>query len=308
MALKRVSPLSSFSSVAASSTASIDLPVGPRYHVIWLVYDNAAHDGWLDANVCSDIRLKVNGKVQRTFSAAELNALNALMNNPSATYGTAADVPYSTYDNTGAEAWLPIFLAEPWRPEIVSKEGLAWGTGDLQSFQIEVDLGSATGPVLRAYAEVDNAVVTTEGLQRAMPMGNIVKWSRFYVPYTAAGILNLQTIPRRDVILQLSLWNTATAYISSLQVKADNYEWRDLSEQDNGMILRARGMNPTAVGGGATTRYDVVFDYDDFPPGAGLRADAIRDLQFNLTVAQVSGQTLTAGSFTAMLQTLGRPD
>jgi hypothetical protein len=301
MALKRISQLPSFNGVAASQTATLDLPVGPRYHVIWLVADNTGHDTAL--TIISQIRVKVNGKVQRTMTATQLNALNTLMQACTATHGTSATFEYA-YHDSGTTNMIPIFFAEPWRPEIVSKEGLAWATGDLSTFQIEVDISSGAGPTLSAFAEVDNAVVTTEGVQRAQPMGPIVKWNRFNIPFTGAGVLNVQTIPRRDVILQLSLWHTADAHISEYQVKADNYEWRNLTELQNACLLRSRGMTPTVSGDGAAYRTDIVFDYDDFPPGAGLRADNIQDLQFNLTLAG----TCTPTYLTAILQTLGRPD
>ena len=311
MALKRISQLPAFNGVAVSQTATLDLPIGPRYHTVWLKFDNTAHDDIRAATAITQIRVKVNGKVQRTMSPAELIALNALYDEPASTVmGTAASAKYSGFNNTAATElvdvqMVPIFFAEPWRPNAQVSEALAWSTGDLTSFQIEVDIAAGAGPALTAFAEVDNAVVTTNGLQKSQPMGLITKWSRFTVP-CINGILNYTSIPRRDVLLQYSIFNTAACQVSNVQVKADNYEWRNLSAAENAAVLRARGMNPViaktataaAVIGG---RYDLVFDYDDLPPGAGLRADGIQDLQFNITAD-------AQASLTTILQTLGRPD
>jgi hypothetical protein len=306
MSLKRISQLPGFNGVAAGQTATLDLPVGPRYHVVWLQCANTAEASV--TSIIDEIRVKINGKTQRVMSATELNALNSMFCSPSATLGTVATSEYAWYEHTAATPdnnLIPIFFAEPWRPEIISKEGLAWGTGDVATFQIEVDLNATnTGVVLSAFAEVDNAVVTTEGLQRAMPMGPIVKWSRFNIPFSSTGWLDVQTLPRRDVILQISIWHTANYYVSEYELLADNYQWRKLTDLQNAAVLKSRGMTPTVLGAGATYRTDIVLDYDDFPPGAGLRADGIQDLRLRLNVAGSS----TVAPFTTIMHTLGRPD
>jgi hypothetical protein len=308
MSLKRISQLPSFNGVGAGQTATLDLPVGPRYHVLWLRADNTAH-GAITA-IIDEIRIKVNGKVQRTMSASELNALNALNNAPTGTLGTAASAEYSSYQISSDDSFIPIFMAEPFRGRQLGSQfmsdALAWATGDIASLQLEVDLNATNaGVALSAYAEVDNAIVTVDGLQKSLPMGQIVKWERHIIPYSGNGVVNWDKLPKsRGSILGVHFFRDGTngGRVSDCQVLADNYEWRNVDEYENAMVLKSRGMTPTVQGATSGQRYDLVFDYDE--GGSGLVVAQVQSLQLNLTIAGSSA----AGSITAISQTLGRPD
>ena len=154
----------SFNAVAAGQTAIVSLPTNGTYFAIKLFYSTGTAGGANQANMEAEItqvRLKLNGVVQRTFTARELFDINAF-------HGKGFE--------TGV---LSIFLAEPWRPEIFGEDGLAWGMGGVQTFTVEVDIAAgATNPTLRASA-VHSPVTTNTGL--------IVQWRRFTVQPSAAG-------------------------------------------------------------------------------------------------------------------------
>lgn len=74
----------SANAVASDKTATINLPIGQRYHTITLVlgYDasnTSKETGGTVANqILGEIRVKLNGKTQRSFTAKQLNAFNSL--------------------------------------------------------------------------------------------------------------------------------------------------------------------------------------------------------------------------------------
>lgn len=327
MALKRISQLAGFQGVPSAGvggTATLDIPVGPRYKAITLrVKDsnNAAA-----STIISDMRLNVNGKTQRVFNVNQLDRVNAL--NGAASYGTylhdgtdttvfvaptSAASPtisgsllssnrrdlntpinamYSLFKNvTTNETWITVNFTERWRPEGAG-QALAWPTGGLKSFQLEVDISTSAGTVtIGGFAEVDKALVTVQGLQAQtdMQMGNIVKWKRTVLPVTGTTV-NWTNFPWRSGVLQsLHIWEPSFAAntVTNLQLKADNYEWRNLSYNDMTYLLAQAGMCPSS------TSCDLVLDYDDAVEGGGLKLDGIQDLQFNLTLSDGTARNLT---------------
>src|SRR5439155_14461192 len=74
----RIKQLPTFDSTASGVKNVVDLPLGLRYHVVWLEVgnDDTAANGLTD--LVEDIVVKINGKPQRTHSADQLNQLNGL--------------------------------------------------------------------------------------------------------------------------------------------------------------------------------------------------------------------------------------
>ena len=189
-------------SAYAGGTVTIDVPVGPTYHTIWLT--GSAGTAKKLTDLTGDIRNKINGKVQRIHTADELNLLNQ-----------AHGAQYAA-KNAGTAAALfvlPIFLAEPWRKNLAAREGLAWGTGDVSTFQIEVDIKASTftSPVaLSAKAEID------DGPDR--PLGVITKVFSTNIP-VASGWNDFTQFPKRDNYAQISI---ADANLAEFEVKVNN--------------------------------------------------------------------------------------
>ena len=196
---RRFVSTNAFSAVAAGSQATLDLPVGPvTYHGLQLTYTTGTAGGANQANMETEItecRVKVNGKEQRRFSARELFDILAF---------------YGIGFQTGI---LYIPFSEPWRRSVTGEDSLAWGTHDIDTLQVEVDIaGSATNPTLSARALVERV---------ARPMGPIVKWRRFNVPVSATGIRTLTTLPRTDAYYAIHCDSTN---ISDVEVKVDQAE------------------------------------------------------------------------------------
>jgi hypothetical protein len=189
----------SFNAVAPGQKATLSLSVGGfAYHGLLLTYGTATAGGPTRVNMeaeLTQIALKINGKEQRVFSAAQLFAINEVN-------GIAF-----------APGFLPIFFSEPWRRTVVGEDGLGWGTGDVATFTVEVDIDAgATSPTLEARALVDRT---------NRPLGPIVKWRRFTVPVSATGIVNVTTLPKSDAYYRLHAFSTL---IDDVEVKVDQVE------------------------------------------------------------------------------------
>ena len=74
----RIKQLPTFDSVAAGKKAVVDLPLGLRYHAIWLELGNNAVAANAITDLVEDIVVKINGKPQRTHSGFQLNVINGI--------------------------------------------------------------------------------------------------------------------------------------------------------------------------------------------------------------------------------------
>lgn len=289
MAVKRVTKLPTISGIVQGGTATLDVPIGPRYHLIWIRAKAAAKTL---VQIVSEMRIKLNGKVQRVHTATELDALNTMQ-------GVGSIYASQNSGGAGNDYFIAIFLAEPWRKQAAVAEGMAWGTGDLGTFQIEIDLNASAGATitLEAYAEVDNSIVKdAQGKDAQAPIGLISKWFRTQIPITGT-TQNIQTFPRRDNYQQISFFD---ANISNVQIKVDNFVIRDVTKAQNDATLVARGIVPVAG------RFDMVFDHDDILDSALpmiVNARQVQDFQVNLTLSDG-----TARNIATIYQVIGRPE
>src|SRR6266498_1217566 len=92
----RIKQLPTFDSTAAGKKNVVDLPLGLRYHVIWLELGNIEGDGDplvpnTIPDLVDDIVCKINGKPFRTHSGTELNQLNTLNGASFAASATGVD-------------------------------------------------------------------------------------------------------------------------------------------------------------------------------------------------------------------------
>src|SRR5207247_9083078 len=74
----RIKQLPTFDSVAAGKKAVVDLPLGLRYHAIWLELGNNATAANAITDLVEDIVVKINGKPKRTHSGFQLNVINGI--------------------------------------------------------------------------------------------------------------------------------------------------------------------------------------------------------------------------------------
>lgn len=263
-------PTSSGSAIVAgvafnAHTITVDCPVGPRYHAIYIKCLSAG-TAKVGTDLLGEIRLKVNGKVQRVFTADELNKLNLLNGVEWACKGFAT---------AATEFTLPIWFAEPWRKSTEAQQGLAWSTGDVSSFQLEVDI-KAYGIVaavngLTFQAEIDDSFITVDGKTVPQPMGVITKWFNFQLPIVAASSWHDFTgFPKRGFYQSIHLID---ANIDEFEIKVDNSIYHQDTATGNIAKLQQRQMlpSPTAtatpytVAADMPTRgmVDIVLDRDD---------------------------------------------
>lgn len=291
MASKYKLQLRSVSSVASSKTTVIDIPVGGRCHYVVLQAGYAAGTNTIAgaATHLSEIRVKVNGRVQRTMSGTQLRDMNLLN-------GTAYDC--TGLPNTAPGVSFPIYFAEPWRKDARDQDSLAWQTKGWQSFQIEVDIGAvgtqtAASQTLVAYAVFDN--VQSDGI-------GICKWIR--QSFAAAGTaFDIATLDRRDWLTQISLYadSGASLFASKTTLRLSGQIVHEMSQTANVALNTNMAMTPAASGRTASIT-DIVLDHDDLL-GSALNLNGTNDL--SLTVEAASAMS---GTITAIVQRIGPPE
>jgi hypothetical protein len=288
MATKRLVQLASWNGIKQNQTGTIDLPIGPRYHSVILKVQAA---GKTLTQILSEIRVKVNGKVQRVHTATELDALNTLQ-------GTSAIYASQNSGGAGNAYYLTLFFAEPWRVVQQIREGLAWSTGGLGTFQIETDFNATaeSGGALSctAWAEVDSSLDAKTGAPD--PLGIISKWYRTQIPVVGTS-QPFTGFPKRDAYQQISFFD---ANISQVQIKIDNIVIRDIPKAVNDAVLVKAGMVPIAG------RFDLIFDHDDILGSAlpmQIGSNVVQDFQCNLTLSDG-----TARNIPVIYQLIGNAD
>lgn len=287
MARKRLT-MPSFQAVAAGQTAVINIPTTGSYHAIVLKYLTATAGLATQANVeaeIEEIRLKINGKVQRTLSARQLFDINS--------YHGIAPIPGGA---AGVYMPLPIYFSEPWRRSVQGEDLLAWHMGDVETFQIEVDIAAAAAsPQLVALADREESPVDNTG--RPVPMGPIVKWKRFVLQPSAVGVYNAHDLPKNDSYFAMHFDSTD---IDSIDLTIDGEDWFDgVSRADLAQLYADQGF-----------AMDAAWTVLDFAPtgrvaharpmvsGNGMR---VKDMRLDLDMA-------AAGAFDLVTETFGLRD
>ena len=274
--------------VGASKTATIELPVGPRYHYIQAQHGYSAGTNTIagaTANIL-DSRMKVNDRVQRYATGAQLRDLNILN-------GTAYDC--TGVPNTSPGVTVPFFLAEPWRTDEIDQDALAWRTSGWQNFYMEIDLGTATSPTLTAYAVIDN-------LQAPLSKYvGIVKWTRQNIVAAGTKFDEVLNVPAADWLQVASFYPDSGGSNAATQVDLhrDKELIHELTSAVNTGLLTNFSMTP-AASGRTSNLYDMVLDHD------GLLASAI---QFGTldAIATVYAGGAMSGTIICMLQHIGNP-
>jgi hypothetical protein len=287
--------LPTFNSVATGQTATVDLPLGRRYHTIWLEFSdtggasngNAANLAASLANFATDIRVKLNGHTQRLHTAVQLNEVNSVNG---AEFGARAS---GTAGNANYRLRLPIYLGEPWRENTGEKALPSWNVdGGQASFQIEVDLKAGlTGVNITGF-------YTWEPL--TAKLGAIAKM--FRQTYAALGTQNDFNLKERDGFLQaIHLFPTSDGkYVNKVKLTADGADVQDLIDTgENAAVLAAGGMNPDTS---ATPRFDLVVDFDD-PINSALRLSGLNSLTL-----QTQYNASATGSLPAIFIIAGNPE
>lgn len=297
MQKKRIA-LRNVQNVAASSTALIDCPIGPRYHQIILKHGFAAGTNTLTgayANI-TEVRVKLNNRVQRVLSGTQLKDFNGL--NGAAYSGNG--VP-----NTAPGATMNIFFAEPWRENPLDKDALAWKTRGRGLLQVEVDIGAASTPTLAAFAIVDD----DGGGASNVGSDAIVK---IYRQLAANGGTSFDAIldrGRPDFLQQLTVYpdTGGSNVLTKVTLRANTDVKSEFDAAGVKEFLTSNGMVPAAgaLNGSATRTagiHDIVLDHDDLL-GSAMPINNLADL--NLTI-EAGGSP--SGTNAIIIARLGPPD
>jgi hypothetical protein len=271
--------------VAASKTAVIEIPIGPRYHYIVLQHGYASGTNTIVAAATniSEIRVKVNNRVQRVFSGTQLRDLNLLN-------GTAYDC--TGLPNTAPGVSFPLFLAEPWRTDEVDQDALAWKSSAWENFQIEVDLSTASTPTLVAYAITDDLQADPK-----KDLG-IVKVTRQNIACSGTKMDEVLDVPASDWLQQVTLYPESGNSYAYTQVDLHRGKQllHELSMTANTALVTNFGCVP--AGSRTSNLYDLVIDHD------GLLASAIKFGGEDAIATFYTG-TVMSGTIVAMIQHIG---
>lgn len=258
-----------FNAVSAGQTATLDLSVGNlAYHMFQLEYGTGAAGGATQAQMESDIteiRIRVNGKVQRRMSAKQLLAINKWN-------GLAVDAGAGA----GQNGFLPIWLSEPWRRSAQGEDALAWGTSDIQSLQLEVDLAAAANAPKfpDPSAEIERV---------ARGLGGIIKYRKFRVPVSGIGQVQFFP-PRSDAYARIHAFETAAGDIADVKVTIAGEDVFDATDDKIEAIYKSYGLVPQAgVFHIAFDRTQRVFDFESLVRNGATVGDF--RLDFNMAVA-----------------------
>ena len=190
----------SWNAVAAGQTASVSLPVGNlTYHRLLIEVGMSNTGGGSKANLetyISQIRLNLNGKVQRRMSASQLDSINAYHGKP----------------NNGS-GFLEIYFSEPWLRTAEGEDALAWGMADIATFTVEMDLAAGiTAPTIQLHSEIERI---------GRNNGYIKKWRPFQAPIVTTGIFSQNSLPKDAAYSTIHCFNGTTADIADVEVMVD---------------------------------------------------------------------------------------
>jgi hypothetical protein len=259
--------LPSFSAVAAGQTANLTIPKGPTYRGLFLEYRTSGTLA-VEADMSADItgiRVKVNGVVRWESSAADL-------------------IMTLKYQGFTVDAGiLPIHFARPTLRTPVMEEATAWGTADVDTLTLEVDIASgATAPTL-----VGHALVTPD----SRPLGPIIQRTKFSYAATTAGVFEVPDLPKSNG--DLFAIHFASSVVTGLELLIDGSRIADVPKVVADRILKDTGRVPQAN----------VYHFD--PTFLDRTDDRIallnrQDVRFKLTV---SG----AGAVPIIMETVNAP-
>ena len=294
----------------AGKTALLQLPLNYRYHSIHLVCTafpatsgkkisnlptGAVGTAWIN-----DIRVRMNGRIQRTHTADELNRMNSVNGSAYA----AVTVPKASTNDCDYGQVLPIFFAEPWREDQPQKEFGAIPAQRLTDFALEIDLGTplddastaaASTPTITAFAIVDI------GDQPGANNNGLIVGKVFRLSLAASTgpsvVIDVPNLDRRDLYqaihVDLSGGVVATPNATKLStiravLKSSGLTISETPQDVEKAIGAQYGLN-------STRQFDasIVFDLDD-PIQSGLNANGLPDLQLRIESGNVaSGSTAT---------------
>jgi hypothetical protein len=205
--MREVIPIGSFASVAASATASIQVPRGPTYGALFIGYTRGGAEA-TEAQIAADIsavRYRIGGvDILGGLSAAQIQTI------------------YKYKAFTAPSGVLPLWHVDPRQATLAGTYGLTIGTGlETAPFSVEVDLGaSASSPALELYA----LQYPDPDQPRGRMLGAHRRYEKFTDNIAATGTFQLRNWPppRKGFFLERLFLNGGT--ITSHKLKLNGRE------------------------------------------------------------------------------------
>lgn len=167
--------LPSFNAVAAGSTATVNLPTGPTYQAIGINYKRngvAATEAQIKADL-KRFRIKINGTTRIDISGKHL-----------------IDVMMKYYGISFVAGLIFIPLSRPWLKTMEGEDNLAWGTKNVQTLGLEIDIdAAAVTPTLTGEAFI---------LPYDRDLGAIIQVMEFPFSTAVGGAFEISTLPRAN--------------------------------------------------------------------------------------------------------------
>jgi len=316
--------LPSPNTVAASATSLVTCPVGPsyRYRAIHLKIGVLSGGTAVAATVLptgsgttagyvNDIRLKVNGKVQRLHTADELAKLNALNGSVYAVSTWGGAVANDKYGQV-----LSIWFAEPWRKSLAQADALAFPSSMVNSMEVEVDFGAlatnAASYNLTAWAEVDGEA--PDAIHNPRPVISKVFRQNITGGTAAGSAVDITWLDKRDLYTTIvaNVGNTARAgtaangcvvaadadFSAKLKITANAIDVHDVPKAVAALIHAGNGLSPNQFD------LEAVLDSSDNIM-SGLKGDGLSDLRVRIAN---EADTAASASWTLITERTGPID
>lgn len=216
--------LPSLQGVAASQTATLNLPIGLTYHSILLTYSGVT------LAQMTEVRIKGNGRLIQTYSAADLDSINKY----TGLQGSAGGLITLPFDRENlitreGQELTAIGTGAPFDPNQFLADGRTFNPNynptPLTTFQLEIDLAAGSTPVLSAKA-IQSA---------AKPLGAMIKRRRFNYNPTGAGTFEISDLPKGDLIDKIYIKQSVDA-VTKVTLERDNFIVFERTKAENNFI------------------------------------------------------------------------
>jgi hypothetical protein len=219
--MRIINILSGINGVVAGGAATLDIPVGRRYHAL-KAYLSATVGGNPSTNpeeIISSARLLVNGVVMRDLTPLQIINIAKLN-------GVTPDT---------ATGELPFYFSEPWRASVIGEESTSWDMTVQSKFTLEMTfLSTAVAPACVVEAAFDYGRNRDEKGNAFLAIVKQLRFTRSN-PAAAVDITDLpQIYPIQRIHLQVSagtissleVWNDTVKVMEGLTVNLNDF-WKD---------------------------------------------------------------------------------
>jgi len=272
--LPKLIKLPSVNTVGQGQTAQLVCPTTDVYHAIQFeIFINgvAATQAVIEANILR-LRMKINGKTQREFKPSYLFKMQA------------------EHNITVTDGYLTIWLGKPDSRDAQGEDALAWGTADVENFQIELDQAT---PIVGGITISASALVE-DGANRNI--GVIEQWTTVTVPVSAIGAVDYN--PNIEPLHSYYGMECFSADITAIEVKRDGVTKFDASPAQFNALYKDKGLIPQA--GLTSVLWDHSRRVSDSMPVAFADGSKTRNFAVRFTMG-------AANSFEVLHRRLGVP-